>query len=94
VPSVVWIAELLISDRTADKIAGKHHPCAHQQKEGMMEVVSKDFYLEDEPIEDVKHAWRTGQPVLVLPASFRRWAEKSWLAFRRWAAKEPRRHRR
>lgn len=25
VPSVAWITELLISDRTAKKIAGKHH---------------------------------------------------------------------
>lgn len=56
-----------------------------------MEVVRNDFYVEDEPIKDVKHDWKTGQSVLVLPASFKRRAEKSWLAFRQWAANELRR---
>ena len=36
-----------------------------------MDAVRDDFYVEDEPVEDVKRAWKSGEPVLVLPSRFR-----------------------
>jgi len=53
-----------------------------------MEVVRNDFYVDDDPVEDVKRAWNTGQPVLVVPSRLRRQAAKSWQRFRRWVADE------
>jgi len=37
----------------------------------MMESVKDDFYVEDEPVEDVKRAWESGQPVLVITSGLR-----------------------
>jgi hypothetical protein len=31
-----------------------------------------DFYVEDEPAEDVQRAWESGEPVLVIPYGLRR----------------------
>lgn len=53
-----------------------------------MVIVRNDFYVEDEPVEDVKRAWKTGQPVLVLPSRLRRRAAKWFRKFRAWAADE------
>jgi predicted DCC family thiol-disulfide oxidoreductase YuxK len=37
-----------------------------------MENVKDDFYVEDEPVEEVQHAWRSGERVLVIPSPLRR----------------------
>lgn len=39
-----------------------------------MEHVKDDFYVEDEPVEDVQRAWDSGEPVLVIPSRMRRQA--------------------
>jgi hypothetical protein len=37
-----------------------------------MENVKDDFYVEDEPLEEIQHAWDSGERVLVIPSSLRR----------------------
>ena len=38
----------------------------------MMEHVKDDFYVDDEPLDEVQRAWNTGTPVLVIPSRLRR----------------------
>jgi uncharacterized LabA/DUF88 family protein len=38
----------------------------------MMEHVKDDFYVDDEPLDEVQRAWDTGAPVLVIPSRLRR----------------------
>jgi hypothetical protein len=38
----------------------------------MMEHLKDDFYVDDEPLEEVHRAWDTGTPVLVIPSRLRR----------------------
>jgi hypothetical protein len=37
-----------------------------------MEDVKDDFYAEDEPLEEIQHAWDSGERVLVIPSPLRR----------------------
>ena len=37
-----------------------------------MEHVKDDFYVEDEPLDEVQRAWDSGAPVLVIPSRLRR----------------------
>ena len=37
-----------------------------------MEHVKDDFYVEDEPLDEVQRAWSSGAPVLVIPSRLRR----------------------
>jgi hypothetical protein len=37
----------------------------------MMDGVKDDFYVEDEHVEDVRRAWDSGKPVLVIPSRMR-----------------------
>jgi hypothetical protein len=34
--------------------------------------VKDDFSVDDEPLDEVRRAWDSGEPVLVIPSSFRR----------------------
>ena len=36
-----------------------------------MEHVKDDFYVDDEPLDEVQRAWDTGAPVLVIPSRLR-----------------------
>jgi hypothetical protein len=38
----------------------------------MMGHVKDDFYVEDESLDEVQHAWDSGEPVLVIPSRLRR----------------------
>jgi hypothetical protein len=38
----------------------------------MMGSVKDDFSVEDEPLDEVRRAWDSGERVLVIPSSFRR----------------------
>jgi hypothetical protein len=38
----------------------------------MMEHVKDDFYVDDEPLDEVQRAWDSGAPVLVIPSRLRR----------------------
>jgi hypothetical protein len=37
----------------------------------MMVGMKNDFYVEDEPLEDVQRAWKSGEPVLVITSDLR-----------------------
>jgi hypothetical protein len=37
----------------------------------MMASMKDHFYVEDEPLEDVRHAWKSGEPVLVITSRLR-----------------------
>jgi hypothetical protein len=43
-----------------------------RQPERIMDSVSSDFYVEDEPEQDAARAWKSGEPVIVVPSSLRR----------------------
>ena len=37
-----------------------------------MEHVKDDFFVEDEPLDEIQRAWDSGAPVLVIPSRLRR----------------------
>jgi predicted DCC family thiol-disulfide oxidoreductase YuxK len=48
-----------------------------------MENVKDDFYVEDESLEEVQHAWRSGERVLVIPSPLRRQLHRQVIKLRR-----------
>ena len=60
-----------------------------------MEHVKDDFYVEDEPLDEVQRAWDSGAPVLVIPSrlrrQLRRQADKLRQIFSRTPERRPRR---